>query len=141
MRRAGMRPSNLTQSEWEYATQMLFELEMSEGLRVCLIPSDGDSRNKIRAVESGNPRWYSEFSAQHQRTHMRRDRRTGKMRPSKNQTRNHHTFIDRRIAMSALKRIVHDRLIVGEYGERLVLYVKQKCETGEPYIFEPDCPF
>jgi hypothetical protein len=104
------RPVDLTRRQLNIARELLGELLMTDGLRVCLVPSDRDDRGKVRAVESANPKWFQDFCSQYQ--HSRRNR-------PKKQTRNHHTFIDRRLVVSALTLMVEKRLAPRAYGQRL----------------------
>lgn len=139
LRRAGSRPSDLTQTEWEFAHQMLCELQESEGLRVSTW-KDEDGRY-LRRVDSQNPTWYSSFCSEHQRTKMRRWRNGKTVRVSRNTHKNHHTFVDRRRTLSALRQIVHDSLIVGEYGNRITRFIRRKCAALNVCNYTEGMPF
>jgi hypothetical protein len=133
-------PVTLTPPQFLIARELLDELLSSEGLRVCMIPSEEDERGLVRAVESANPRWYSEFCSLYQKGEKVRRWRNGQKRPSKNSHPNHHTIIDRRRVVSALQMIVERGEAPAVYGERLHDFIVREEERrgtqSEVFDFE-----
>lgn len=108
------------------AERFLHELEVYGGLEVCLVPAadqkHGSSR-MLRVAMNQNPPWYRRFAAKFENC-----RGIGKKR-----MRRPRTFIDRRLVIPALQRIIEGKP-TGLYCERLLAEIRLTIENERPSI-------
>lgn len=109
-----MEPILLNDEIINRAEELLAELEYNGKFEVGTKPIDEPkhSGHKLRAVFVENPKWYQDFCSKYIRYKLKRGK-AGRIR--QNKTPNHHTLINRRETINALKRII-------DYGEARTVY-------------------
>lgn len=120
----------VNQEERELAEEMLYELEGAY-FEVVLIPAPDPqhSGHKVRALQSGNPKWYSVFCSRYMscrgigRKKMKRAR----------------TFIDKRRSVSSLERVSKGEVST-PYDERFIKFIRERIEERktETQEFNPE---
>lgn len=103
---------------------MLWELEEA-CFEVVLIPAQEQkhSGHCIRALQSGNPKWYTNFAAEYQSI-------TGRGRKRKRVAT---TFIKKANTVSALSRLLRGK-DAGIYAERLLEFTRRQLANRKPEI-------